>query len=267
MKLASLPISVMILGLVTGCGDDAAGPDGQHGTREFDWSGVVAAGDRIEIKGVIGDVTASAASGSEVVVHATLSGRESDPADVTIEVVEHADGVTICAVYPDVPGQRPNECLPGDRGNMSVRDNDVVVDFTVSVPAGVVFAGRTVSGDVRAQGLQGDAFVRSVSGNLIVSTTGIAEGSTVSGGINASIGRADWGRDLAFTSVSGNVAVEVPSNTNAAVQASTVSGTIDSDFPLTGTAVNQQGTLGSGGPTLTLSTVSGDVRLRRGPAT
>jgi hypothetical protein len=43
---------------------------------------------------------------------ATKHGRRSDPAEVEIEVVEHAGGVTICAVYPS-PGSRPNECRQG----------------------------------------------------------------------------------------------------------------------------------------------------------
>ena len=72
--------------------------------------------------------------------------------------------------------------------------------------------------------------------------------------------------DLAFTTFSGNVDVEIPSNSNAEVEASTISGVIESDFPqLAGTPMVQQGTLGSGGPTLTLITVSGNIRLRSGP--
>jgi hypothetical protein len=59
-----------------------------------------------------GDVSASPASGGAVEVVATKHGRRSDPAEVEIEVVEHAGGVTICAVYPS-PGSRPNECRQG----------------------------------------------------------------------------------------------------------------------------------------------------------
>jgi hypothetical protein len=105
-----------------------------------------------------------------------------------------------------------------------------------------------------------------LSGNVTVSTTEIAEAATVSGNVTAMIGRADWGRDLEFAAVSGSVDVEVPSNTNAEVVATTTSGMIVSDFPLTGTPNLQQGTLGSGGPTLTLGSVSGSVRLRSGPS-
>jgi hypothetical protein len=79
------------------------------------------------------------------------------------------------------------------------------------------------------------------------------------------IGSADWGRDLTFSTVTGNVDVEVPASTNAGVNASVVTGSISSVFPLTQTGPGErEGTLGTGGPLLTLSTVTGNVRLRRG---
>ena len=226
-----------------GCGD-STGP----GTVVIgdEWRGQVASGDRIEIKGVIGSIGATAASGDEVVVSWTKLGVENDPAEVQIEVVEHADGVTICAVYPDVPGKAANECLPGDQGNMSVQNNDVEVTFTVRVPAGVDFVGRTVTGSVD------------------ITTTGLAEASTLIGSITASIGLAEWDRDLGFTTLTGNVTVEVSANTNAEVRLSSFSGSITSDFPLSVSTGNMQGTIGSGGRMLTLSTFTGNVALRRG---
>ena len=115
----------------------------QRATDAFEWRGTVLQGSAIEIKGVNGEVTAEPSSGPEVEVTAVKTGRRSDPSGVRIEVVTHGDGVTVCAVYPDVDG-RPNECRPGDGGRMSTRDNDVNVAFTVKVPAGVRFVGRTV---------------------------------------------------------------------------------------------------------------------------
>src|ERR1043166_537734 len=109
---------------------------------EFHWKGKVAPGKAIEIKGVNGDIRAEAGSG-DVEVTAVKHARRSDSDDVKIEVVEHEDGVTICAVYPS-DGRRENTCDAGHGGHMNVHDNDVVVDFTVRVPAGVRFVGRTV---------------------------------------------------------------------------------------------------------------------------
>ena len=251
--------------LAAGCNDN--GPTGlDPGAEDFDWSGVVAPGGRIEIKNISGDVRASVTSGDEVLVHATKTGRNSDPTTVAIEVVRHAEGVTICAVYPDVPGYAPNECLPGLQGNISTRDNDVNVEFTLSVPAGVQFVARVLGGDVVAEGLESDVFVNATGGDVTVTTTGVAEASTVHGSVNVAIGRADPGRDLAFRTVNGNVTVRIPVNANAQVLATTTYGAIASEFHLEGTRHRKTGTLGGGGPRLTLLTIDGNITLREGPA-
>ena len=258
-------VTAIVAALVAGCDhDELAGPG--RTTDSFDWRGTIAPGDAIEIKNINGNVTASFTSGSEVVVHAIKTGEDSDLESVTIEVVQHAQGVTICAVYPDVPGFEPNECLPGLAGNMTTRDNDVQVEFSLQVPAGVDFVGRVLNGDVIAEGLRSDAFAATVNGDVRVTTTGIAEAHSVSGSLTASIGQVDPGRDLTFRAMRGDVTVQVPSNINARVLAATSRGRIDSDFPLTGTPNHRTGVLGTGGPNLTLSTLEGDVDLQRGLA-
>ncbi len=256
-------MAAMAAALLAGCeGDDTTGPG--RTTEEFDWRGTVAQGDRIEIENIAGNVRASFTAGDEVVVHAIKTGRDSDPASVTIEVVHHADGVTICAVYPDVAGMRPNDCQPGFGGNMTNRGNDVTVEFELMVPAGVEFVARVTGGAVEAEGLHSDVFVITVGGDITVSTTGIAAATSVSGSIDVVIGEADPDRNLAFRTTHGDVTVQVPSNTNAAVIASTSSGSVESSFDLEGTRTRKYGTLGSGGPNLWLSTLNGNVNLRRG---
>ena len=79
--------------------------------EDFQWRGRVNAGQVIEIKGVNGSVRAEAASGNEVEVVAVKQGRRSDPNEVKIAVVEHGDGVTVCAVYPSPDAGRPNDAL------------------------------------------------------------------------------------------------------------------------------------------------------------
>ena len=86
-------------------------------SEEFRWNGKLAAGQAIEIKGVNGGITATGSSGGEVELVAVKKGRRSDPREVKIDVVEHADGVTICAVYPSTDG-KANECSPGKAGRM-----------------------------------------------------------------------------------------------------------------------------------------------------
>jgi hypothetical protein len=236
--------------------------------EDFRWSGAVAPGKILEIKGVNGGIEAGPASGNEAEVTARKSGRRSDPDEVEIKVVEHGGGVTICAVYPSPSDARPNECGPGSRGRMSTRDNDVQVTFTVRVPEGVRFVGRTVNGGVEAQGLTADAEVYSVNGAVTVSSTGLARAETVNGSITAAMGRADWTGPLELKTVNGSITVELPASTSARVEARTVNGGIETDFPLTVTGRfgprRVSGTIGSGGRDLALETVNGGIHIRRG---
>src|SRR5579864_577573 len=199
---------------------------------EFNWHGQLAPGQSIEIKGINGAVHAERASGSEVTVEATKSGRHSDPNSVSIQVVPHSEGVTVCAVYPSKDSGRPNECQPGSEGRMNVSNNDVKVEFTVRVPAGVHFIGRTVNGEVEATSLAGDVKAYTVNGKVRISTAGWAEAKTVNGSISARLGQTAGSNPLEFHTVNGGIDVELPPNVNASIHASTVNGHISTDFPL-----------------------------------
>ena len=75
------------------------------GAQDFRWTGKLAQGKTLEVRGVNGDVDVTLASGSDIEVTAVKRGRDDDPAEVKVEVVEHGEGVTICAVYPDRRGE------------------------------------------------------------------------------------------------------------------------------------------------------------------
>jgi TonB-dependent receptor len=117
----------------------------------FSWSGHLAKGQTIEIKTVNGEIRAEPWDGDHVEVTAAKNWNRSDPDEVTIEVIEHEGGVTICTLYPG----RGNHCGIGSKGSMQVRRNDVSVDYVVRVPRGVGFAGRAVNGSVEANRLTG----------------------------------------------------------------------------------------------------------------
>jgi hypothetical protein len=254
-RLSHALLLTMMLGSAASAQDDT-----------WSWNKVVPAGKTIAIKGIIGDITATAATGSEVQVVARKEANDGDVRDVRIEVVEHEGGVTICAVYA---ARRPgdDECYPS-RSHSNNRDDDVSVDFEVRVPRGVKFSGSTVTGSVRATGLSADVQASSVSGSVRVSTTGLVRASTVSGSIMARMGRTDWNDELRFSTVSGSIVLEMPENLNTDVEVSTVSGSLDSDWPMTMNGRrfsprNMSGRIGNGGRELRLSTVSGDIELRK----
>jgi hypothetical protein len=233
--------------------------------ESWSWNSRLAAGQTIEIKGVNGAVRATAASGDEVRVTARKTARRNDPAEVRIEVIEHAAGVTICAVYPS--RGEPNECRPGTGGRNNVQNNDVQVEFTVQVPRGINFVGRSVNGAIEASGITANAAGHTVNGAITMDVAGTAQGRTVNGAINVTMGRADWRDRLEFETVNGSITVTFAGEVNTRVTASTVNGSIDTDFPLEVRGRfgprRVDGTIGSGGRELLLSTVNGGIRLRR----
>lgn len=229
----------------------------------WSWHGRIPVGKTIEVKGINGSIAAQAASGDEVTVTADKHGRRSDPDEVRIEVLEHRDGVTVCAVYPG----RHNYCGAGDDGRMSTPNNDVEVDFVVHVPRGVAFVGSNVNGDVEATELAGPVEARTVNGGVsIATTTGEATASTVNGAVTAVVRGAGDRQPLRFRTVNGSITLSLPANLGADVDAQTVNGTISTDFPVTVTGRLSPrrlvGRIGDGGRDLRLSTVNGSIRVR-----
>ena len=258
-----------LLGLMLWAGFLSPGPAAAQAQRgaDFEWKGRIAPGKTIEIRGVSGDVRAVLATGPEVEVTAVKRGRRSDPDEVQIRVVEHGDGVTICAVYPTARrARRENYCGPGESHN-NTDNNDVAVEFTVRVPSGVRLTGATVNGDVVMESLKSDVLATTVNGSIEVSTTGYAEAETVNGSIRAAMQSTRLPESLDFRTVNGSITLDLPEGFGANVEARTVNGDVSTDFPLTVQGrfgprrVN--GKIGGGGPRLSLETVNGSIRLRR----
>ena len=120
---------------------------------------------------------------------------------------------------------------------------------------------------MEALGLRADAAVSTVNGSVRVETTGFAEARTVNGSIDAVMGRADWSEEADFRTVNGGITLTFPGTLNAEVRAQTVNGDIESDWPVTVRGrfgpKRVTGTIGTGGRTLHLETVNGDIRLRK----
>lgn len=237
--------------------------------ESFQWTGTVDVGDAVEVKGISGSISARPASGNQVEVVATKHGRARNINRVQFATVEHDNGVTICAVYGGLRGS--DACRPGE-GGQDGHDVDVDVDFEVRVPSGVAFIGRTVSGDVEARGLDAEARAYTVSGDVSVSSSDFAHGTTVSGDIDVRMGRADWTGNLEFHTVSGDITLTLPADVATEIAFESMSGDLETDFAITMQGqqsgfVGQRlrGTIGAGGRQLTLKTVSGDVALRRQP--
>src|SRR5262245_65992894 len=72
---------------------------------EFRWTGRIAPGATLEIKGINGRIAATPSAGREIELVALKRGRRHDPKLVEIAFVEHDGGLTVCAVYPSSDGR------------------------------------------------------------------------------------------------------------------------------------------------------------------
>lgn len=240
--------------------------------QNFRWAGRVASGDEVEVIGISADIEAEPASNGQVEVTAT--GLRNG---ARIEVDQHSGGITVCVIhagtYRRTRGDGDGRCNIQGRGWRHRSQGDDV-EVHVRVPAGVRFAGRTVSGEVTAEGLTADVSASSVSGDVRVSTRGTAEAQSVSGDVEVVMGRLPGNGNLEFRSVSGSLDISIPSNAGAEIRAETLSGDIESDFPLESRDRNRgryhvqvgsrmRGTIGNGDARIELETVSGDIRIRR----
>lgn len=149
-------------------------------------------------------------------------------------------------------------------------------DMTLDGVTGDVDA-NTVSGDVEAQGLDGKVVFHSVSGDLTLADgcVGRLEAKTVSGRVTADVELAAAG-DMRITTISGEVAVRLPAETDAKVELRSASGQVHGGFDSLGISADGQrgfgasggygakpvtGILGGGSGSVWVSTMSGDVAL------
>ena len=102
---------------------------------------------------------------------------------------------------------------------------------------------------------------------MTVNAGGTIRAETVNGGVEASFGRADWTGEIRLKTVNGGIDVALPRSASADLNASTVNGDIQTDFPITVqgrlTKRHLTGTIGTGGRQLALETVNGGIEIRR----
>jgi len=235
--------------------------------NDFQWSKAEAAGTRVSVHNITGDVTVRPGTGSTVEVTAKRHGDARSDNDVYTVVREYAQHVVVCVLYRDT-----DESCDEDGAHMHSHNrrwgNDASMDVTVTLPASMQIQAGSVSGDIRIDGAHGDVSGATVSGDVTLrnlSATSV-RATSVSGDVDVGITALSGDGALTFKSVSGDVTVAVPTGLNADFSMSTVSGDLDTDFPLTLSgrmgrrSINAR--IGKGGRSFTVSTVSGDVRLR-----
>jgi hypothetical protein len=144
---------------------------------------------RVSIQNVAGEISVSVGPGDEVSIEAVkrTRGDRSELNRVDVIVEEHAGRVDVRTEH-----------------GAFFRDDHVSVDFTVIVPEGASVEMRSVSGNVKVNGVKGVVRAQSVSGNVVASNAPRVEyARTVSGDVELTGVSMD--SDMTAQSISGSV--------------------------------------------------------------
>ena len=241
----------------------------------FEKSLTVGASPSLEVSTGSGDVTVQAGSGSTIVVKGSVRVRTgsnvpSNAAELARQlaanppIVQAGDVVTVGKITDEATRRA------------------VSVSYQITVPAATAVQANSGSGSVSVSGVRGAVEANSGSGNVTANSIGgdvdLRSGSgdiALQGGSKAatlSTGSGSIGvngkptGDWRVTAASGDVTIALPAEQGFTLDASTSSGSFDIASPM---AVQGridrrrvQGTVRGGGPTLRVSTASGDIAVR-----
>jgi hypothetical protein len=234
---------------------------------DFHWQGNLKAGQTLEVINTNGEIGASRASGDAARVEGRRGGSDADH-ELFIEVVEYADGATICAVY--AKDKAPGRC---HRGGVSSESGDwwhgrrAKINFDAQVPRGVRLNAMTTNGRVHCLNLDSVVQAATTNGDVEVSTSEWASAKTTNGGVRVSMGNAKWSVQLELLTTNGSVDVTLPPSAEFKVNASTTNGGIQTDFPITVQGKfgpkSLSGTVGGGGRELRVATTNGGIELKK----
>lgn len=263
MKISHLIAAMSLLAATV----PAAAQDDSSDPKAFTWSGKIPVDSWIRVKNLNGDVEVLPSEGTSVEVTAEKRWDRGDPKDVRFVILKDGENVTICALWDnDREESYCDEDTYRHKGNN--RRNDVRVYFKVKLPKGVRVEAETVNGDVDVSGARSRVRAGSVNGEVnVVTSAGPVSASSVNGSVRVSMEKLEGTEGMSFSSVNGSVHLTLPASFDADLQMSTVNGRVRSDFAITLEGRidprRMRGTIGKGGRRVKLSTVNGNIELRK----
>ncbi len=189
--------------------------------------------------------------------------------EFTINVGGDASGRTITTNYP------------------AAENVDFQVTYRITAPKRVRPTIDTVNGTVRVTDVEGDTSVETTNGSVnlaevmgairVHSTNGRLDMANIAGAIEAQTTNgsvsvttrpgAPLDGAIALKSTNGSIGVTVPSQASFDLELRTVNGSASCELPLASTLEQSrkrlQGTVGDGGPQVTLRTTNGSVRIKQ----
>lgn len=280
--LALIPALV----LMTGCDfEDMDGFSRHH--EDFHFNYPLKTGGRLAVQSFNGSIEISPWDQENIDISGTKYARSpSDIADIKIEIDHTADSVSIRATRPmtrngnhgarfviKVPRSAVLDRVTTSNGAIRASDGVGPGRFKTSNGGIHVFGFR---GELNADTSNGTIELNNVDGSVSGHTSngkvhgealrGALDFTTSNGGIELTLAANTNSPVRAHTSNSG-ITLRLPGEINARISANTSNGSVSSDFEMRMRGeINRhhlEGTLGSGGPLIDLSTSNGSIRLVR----
>jgi hypothetical protein len=231
-------------------------------------------GGSVILENMLGDVELSGGDGNLVEIQAVkqIRGRLSSGSDwgvdqkwlkeIKIKIEQSGNQVEIKTEIPT------NKTFWDYFDDLSLRRPAMIVDYKVKIPRRTNVNVKTVSGKLVIKDLEGEVEAHVVNGGIeMKEVSGALKAGTVNGSIDIDL-RQDAGiKDMELTTVNGSISLGLPPSAAAEVDLSTVIGTINLEFPVTVqedvSGKNIRGKIGSGGPSIRLNTINGDIKVKK----
>ncbi|MDP4223621.1 MAG: DUF4097 family beta strand repeat-containing protein [Bacteroidota bacterium] len=223
---------------------------------------------KLELKNFPGDLPIEGYSGNEIII--TSSGGDFAPP-------ERAKGLK-----PIYPGGNDNSGIGLD---VEKNGNTVSVtcvlpitrsaDYKIKVPDNLsleVQSGCEKSSNISVSDMKNEIDIQNCHGINLKNVTGPLVLSTISGDINIAYGNNVPDKPVSINAISSEIDITLPARTAANLELKTVAGAFFSDFDFTQTKDNLKRiggndlayALNGGGPKISITTVSGNVYIRKG---
>lgn len=230
-------------------------------TEKFDQTYPLAAGGRIGLENINGDVIVRVWDRAEVRVEALKEAEEAEALEALVIDVDASErAIDIETHYPSSDGWG---------GFWKRGHGHTQVTYTLTVPKGAALGDiELVNGDLEVTGVTGGIRAETVNGAISVrEVRGEVELATVNGSLDVLYEMLAASDRVDLESVNGTIELTLPSGAGAHVEAETVNGRIRNDFGIDvqkgrWVGSSMRGTLGGGGALVTLETVNGAISVK-----
>jgi hypothetical protein len=209
----------------------------------------LAAGAHVDVFDISGPVSVEATDGQSAEVHIYRTAKNRDDLAYRKVLVEQtSSGLTI-------------------RQNPDTYTINLLNRVVLKLPRQVSVSAKSISGDFNISGIDGTVDLNGISGSVqAMRLNGALTVSGASGNVHVALTRLN-DAGLRVTNVSGNIYLRLPNELNAELSISNTTGAVSSKIE--GLTLDKVGTsnysahLGSGGPRIVVSNVTGGVVLQR----